>query len=73
MDEVITAKFVGSGKVFETKILSKSCKGCTKIQEIKTIYLQSSNKWNSIHRCVLYYKGSSPTMETAGAEKMFKQ
>ena len=73
MDGVITVKFIGSGKVLETTILSKSCKGFTKMQAKKAIYLQSYDKWNSIHRCGLNYKGSSPTMEIAGAEKIFKQ
>ena len=73
MDGIITAIFTGSEKVLETKILSKSCKGCTKIQAIKAIDLQSCDKWNSTHRCSLNYRGSSPAMETAGAEKVFKQ
>ena len=30
MDEVITATFIGSGKVFETTTLSKSCKAVPK-------------------------------------------
>ena len=73
MDGIITAIFIGSGKVLETTIISTSCKGCTKIQAIKAIALQSRDKWNSTHRCSLNYRGSSQAMETAGVEKIFKQ
>ena len=69
----ITAISIDSGKVFDTAILSKSCKGCTRMQTIKAKDSHAYDKWNAAHKCSLNYKGSSLAMEEVGAEKIFKQ
>ena len=59
--------------MFDTAILSKSFKGCTKMLAIKAIDPQTYDKWKAAHKCGLNHKGSSSAMETVSAEKIFKQ
>lgn len=73
MNGVVTAISVDNGKVLDTAILSKNCKGCTRMQHMKSTNPQAYDAWYANHNCGLNHKGSSPAMETAGAEKIFKQ
>ena len=73
LNGVITAIFIDSGKVLDTAVLSKSCKGYTRMQAIKAKDPHAYDKQNAAHKCSLNNKGLSPTMEKVGAEKIFKQ
>ena len=69
---VITAKSIDNEKVLDTTILSKSCKGYTKMQTIEAIDPEACDKWNAAHKCGLNYKCSSLTMKTEGVQKICK-
>ena len=73
LNGVMKSMSIDSGNILVTAILSKICKGCTKMQAIKAIDPLLYDKWNAAHKCGLNYKDSSPAMETVGAEKIFKQ
>lgn len=68
---VITAISIDSGKVLDTAILSKSCKGCTRMEKIAKINPNRYQLWKASHKCNLNYEGSSPAMECAGATTIF--
>jgi len=68
---VITAISIDSGKVLDIAILSKSCKGCTRMAKIAKTDPKHHELWKLSHNCNLNYTGSSPAMETAGALKIF--
>ena len=72
LNGITIATSIDSGKVFDTAILSKSCKGYTKMQAIKAIDLHAYDKCNAAHKCSLNYKGWSPAMEKVDAEKIFR-
>ena len=72
MNGVITAISVDSGKVLDTAILSKNCKGCTRMKSVKTSDPQAYEAWHASHKCSLNFKGSSPAMETEGTKHIFK-
>ena len=75
MNGIITAISIESGKVLDTAILSKNCKGCTRMEPVRSSEPQSYEIWYAKHKpvCGLNHKGSSPAMETAGAEKIFSR
>ena len=73
LNGVTTDISIDSGKVLDTAILSKSCKGCTRMQAINAKDPHPYDKWNAAHKCTLNYKDSSSAMEKVGAEKIFKQ
>ena len=73
MDVLSIAISIDGRKVLDTAILSKNCKGYTKMQVIKAIDPQAYDKWNAAHKCGLNYKGSSSAVEKVGAEKIFQQ
>ena len=50
LNGVITAISTDSGEVFDTAILSKSCKGCIKMQAIKAKNPHTCDKWNATHK-----------------------
>ena len=52
----ITAVSNDKGKFLDTIILSKSCKGSTRMQTIKDKDPHAYDKWNSAHKCSLNYK-----------------
>ena len=68
---VITAISVDTGKVLDTCILSKSCKGCTQMKNVQKTNPTRYNKWKADHKCNQNYVGSSPNMEKVGAENFF--
>ena len=72
MNGVITAISVDSGKVLDTAIFSKNCKGCTQMKSVKTSDPQAYEAWHASHKCSLNFKGSSPAMETEGTKHIFK-
>ena len=43
------------------------------MQEIKAKVPHTYDKWNAVHKCSLYYKGSSPVLGKVSAENIFKQ
>ena len=53
---VITSVSIDHGKVLDTVLLSKKCKGCTKMQAITAIDPQAYEKWNAAYSCSLDYK-----------------
>ena len=63
MNGVVTAISIDSGKVLDTAILSKNCKGCTNMQSVKSVDPNRYERWYAMHKCGLNYKGSSPAME----------
>ena len=70
---VITAISIKSGKVLDTCILSKHCKGCTQIEDLrKSDPVQYSEKMET-HKCNQNYVGSSPNMEKVGTERIFER
>lgn len=64
MNGVVTAISVDNGKVLDTAILSKNCKGCTRMQHTNSTNPEAYNAWYAGHKCSLNYKGSSPAMES---------
>ena len=68
---VVTAISVDSGKVIDTCILSKHCKGCTQMKEIKKSDPVKFAAMMKTHQCNQNYTGSSPNMEKAGTQKIF--
>lgn len=70
---VITAISVDIGKVLDVAILSKSCKGCTKMKKVVKSNPKLYERWKLTHRCNLNHKGSSPAMEQAGAKLIFER
>ena len=73
LNGVITAISIDSGKALDVAILSKSCKGCTRMQGVEKSDPQQFDSWKASHRCNLNYKGSSPGMEKLGAQKIFQR
>jgi hypothetical protein len=70
---VITAISADSGKVLDVSILSKSCKGCTRMQKVAKSDPKRYELWKVSHKCNLNYHGSSPAMETSGTKKIFER
>ncbi|XP_066932065.1 uncharacterized protein [Clytia hemisphaerica] len=71
MNGVVTAISVDNGKVLDTAIMSKNCKGCTKMKSVKTTDPQRYDAWKASHKCGLNFKGSSPAMEKEGAINIY--
>jgi len=68
---VITAISIDTGKVLDVAILSKSCKGCTKMEKIAKVNPNRYQLWKASHKCNLNYEGSSPGMESVDAKTIF--
>ena len=78
MNGIITAISIDNGKVLDSVILSKNCKACTSKnldKSTKKISEDDYNDWYESHKvkCKLNHKGSSPAMETVGAETIFNR
>lgn len=71
MNGVITAISIDNGKVLDTAIMSKNCKGCVNMQSVKTSDPQKYEVWKASHNCGLNYRGSSPAMEKEGTLKIY--
>ena len=73
MNGVVTAISIDNGKVLDTVVLCKNRKGCTNMQAKKSTEPQVYENWYAKHKsiCKLNHKGSSPVMETVGAETIF--
>ena len=56
LNGVITAMSIDSGNVFDTAVLSNSCKCCTRVQAIKAKDPHACDKWNAAHKCSLNYR-----------------
>ena len=70
---VVTAISVDTGKVLDSVILSKSCKGCTSMEKFRKSDPKRFEQWKTNHKCNLNYQGSSPNMEKVGAVKIFER
>ena len=70
---VISALSIDSGKVLDVAIISKSCKGCTRMKKVAKTNPRRYELWKSSHNCNLNFTGSSPAMEKAGAIKIFER
>ena len=70
---VVTAISVEEGKVLDCVILSKSCKGCTRMESIRKSDPLQFKRWQTSHKCNLNYHGSSPNMEKVGAIKIYER
>ena len=68
---VVSAISAKNGKILDVCIMSKSCKGCTRMKSIEKSDPQQYNKWKSVHVCNQNYIGSSPNMEKVGAITIF--
>ena len=53
LNGVITAISIDSGKALDVAILSKSCKGCTRMQGVEKSDPQQFDSWKASHRCNL--------------------
>ena len=73
LNRVVTAISVDSGKVLDSAILSKSCKGCTNITSFEKTNPDQFNLLKASNNCQLNYHGSSPNMEKVGAIKFFNR
>ena len=73
LNGVITAISIDTENVLDTAILSKSCKGCTRMEAIKAKDRHACDRWNAAHKCSLNCKGSSTAMKKVSTEKIFKQ
>ena len=60
---VVAAISVDTGKVLDVAIMSKSCKGCTKMRSIAKSNPKQYEHWKASHTCNQNYVGSSPNME----------
>ena len=70
---VVTAISVDTGKVLDSVVLSKSCKGCISMEQVRKSDPERFERWKTNHKCNLNYHGSSPNMEKVGAVKIFQR
>lgn len=68
---VVTAISVDKGKVLDCSIMSKSCKGCTRMEKIRKTDTALYDTMKANHKCNMNYSGSSPNMEKIGALKLY--
>lgn len=73
MNGIVTAISIDNGKVLDTSILSKNCKGCTRMLRTKRTDPELYTRWHASHKCGLNFQGSSGAMETAGAKNIFEK
>ena len=69
--DVAAAISIDTGKVLDVSILSKSCKGCSSMAKIAKSNPKFYEVWKLSRKCNLNYTGFSPSMEAAGATKIF--
>ena len=64
---------VDSGKILDTEIMSRKCKGCVMMGDCKINDPIRYEDWHASHDCGLNYKGSAPNMEEAGSVSIFQR
>ena len=72
LNGVVTAISVDSGKILDTEIMSRKCKGCV-MGDCKINDPIRYEDWHASHDCGLNYKGSAPNMEKAGSVSIFQR
>ena len=70
---VVTAISIDTGKVLDSEIMCRCCKGCTKMQSFRKTNPKHFEIWRASHKCSLNYRGSAPNMEKIGAVKIFER
>ena len=68
-----TAMSLDSGKVIDTEVMSRYCKGCKNYEKIKKTNPAKFEKWQTNHVCKLNHSGSAAGMEITGATRIFKR
>ena len=68
-----TAMSLDSGKIIDTEIMSRYCKGCKNHEKIKKTNPDKFEKWQANHVCKLNHSGSAGGMEITGATRIFKR
>ena len=56
LNGVVTAISVESGKILDSEIMSRKCKGCVIIQDLETTDSTRYEDWKVPHECGLNYK-----------------
>ena len=74
LNGVVTAISMENGKVLDYEVLSKSCKGC-QIMSSKDKSSLEYKQWEVTHqpKCKKTHDGSAPSMEPAGAIRIFQR
>ena len=67
---IVTASSIHYTKLLDVAILSKSCKGCKRLQKNASSDPAHFETWKLPHNCNLNYTGSSPGMEKKLQEKL---
>ena len=75
LDGVVVTISVSSGKVLDCQVLSRTCKSCNMHSSLQQTNKEEYEKWKikHINDCKLNHKGSSPSMENAGAVSIFSR
>ena len=56
LNGVVTAISVESGKILDSEIMSRKCKGCVIMQDLETTDSTRYEDWEAPHECGLNYK-----------------
>ena len=75
LNELVTAISVDTGKFIDCEIMSRNCKSCNVMQNIKQRDPGRYKTWyaSHIHKCSLNYHGSALNMEKVGAVNIFQR
>ena len=70
-----TAISLDSGKVLDTKVMSRYCKSCKNKEPLRKENIENFNKWYEKHKqnCQLNHTGSAGAMEPSGATRIFSR
>lgn len=73
MNGVVTVISIDNGKILDTEAMSRRCKACSLREDDIKNDPESYNLWRESHICSINYEGSAPSMEPAGALRIFKR
>ena len=62
-----------TGKVVDTEVMSRYCKGCKLKEPLQHINKAAFEKWQRTHKCKMNHSGSAAAMEITGAKAIFSR
>ena len=68
-----TSISVDTGKIIDTEVMSRYCKGCKSKEKLKNTNKSAYETWRLNHKCRLNHTGSAGAMEVTGAKEIFSR